>query len=328
MISDEERHYLYWLGSRIWTGVGHVVEIGPWLGGSTAALAAGMEANPVQTDRRLHAFDNFIWRDFMSQRASLGLRNGDSFRSHFDKNLRPYSKLLVTHTRSLPDDPVTSDPQARAIRDLDVEEDRVFQWPRDEPIEILFVDGAKSWNGLSHLLRQTGASLLPGASLIVCQDYKYWGAYWVPITMELLGTQLEIAHVLDQNTVSFRVVSPLDEEDLQLPDLSKLSVERGLSALDNARARLRAHGDAPGARILEVAKVRFLGHMDRSAEARRVFRMAERSWPANMTDGNLERTRIWLGEYLGEPVKPGTVYRLRRAIRKLPRKLRPQTLRH
>ena len=42
MLSPEECQYLYWLGRSAWTGQGDVVEIGPWLGGSTVCLAAGM----------------------------------------------------------------------------------------------------------------------------------------------------------------------------------------------------------------------------------------------------------------------------------------------
>ena len=78
MISDEERRYLYWLAARVWSGSGDIVEIGPWLGGSTYCLAAGMCDSGHRVAGRLKVFDNFIWRDFMADRAPLELRPGDS----------------------------------------------------------------------------------------------------------------------------------------------------------------------------------------------------------------------------------------------------------
>jgi len=45
MLTPEERLYLHWLGAVVWSGRGCVVEIGPWLGGSTVCLAAGMRAS-------------------------------------------------------------------------------------------------------------------------------------------------------------------------------------------------------------------------------------------------------------------------------------------
>jgi hypothetical protein len=43
MISAEERRYLYWLASENWKCEGHIVEVEPWLGGSTYCLAGDSE---------------------------------------------------------------------------------------------------------------------------------------------------------------------------------------------------------------------------------------------------------------------------------------------
>lgn len=48
-----------------------IVEIEPWLGVSTWYLAAGMESSGHKTDKCLLVYVNFIWCEFMSERAQL-----------------------------------------------------------------------------------------------------------------------------------------------------------------------------------------------------------------------------------------------------------------
>jgi hypothetical protein len=90
MISQEEVQYLYWLGRDVWDGSSGVLEVGPWLGGSTWCLASGIEDNPRRrVTRPLHVMDNFRWRPFMAQRAPLELSPDSSFRPSFERNVGP-----------------------------------------------------------------------------------------------------------------------------------------------------------------------------------------------------------------------------------------------
>ena len=57
--SPAERRFLYQFFSQLWTGSGDVVEIGPFLGGTTRAIALGMLHNPRRSDGRLYTFDRF-----------------------------------------------------------------------------------------------------------------------------------------------------------------------------------------------------------------------------------------------------------------------------
>src|SRR6187431_2237505 len=93
MLAEEEKKYLFWLGRDAWRGEGLVVEIGPWLGGSTVCLAAGMRASSKNTRGRLHTVDNFLWRDFMATRAPLPLQNAQSFDSYFLNNIERYRDI-------------------------------------------------------------------------------------------------------------------------------------------------------------------------------------------------------------------------------------------
>src|SRR5262245_4036641 len=304
MISGEERRYLHWLTATRWVDAGHVVEIGPWLGGSTSCLAEGMEAG-ARKRHRLFAVDNFVWRPFMAERARLDLVPGDSFESVFRANVAAFGDRVVCVRASLPDEAVAGDAFREETRDEGSAP--LFRWDPDEPIEVLFVDGAKSWKAMLHLLAETADSLVGGRALVVCQDYKYWGAYWVIIAIELLSEQLECLDIVGANTVTFRLRGRLRRSDVeQLPRLEELGVDAGLAALESASRRLAAQGDAAGAAIVRLARVRFLGHLGHLEAAISAFRESERGWPSRGGDRNLSSAHSWLERFAGTPI-PRTV---------------------
>ena len=64
MVSKETLRYYKWL-ARTLQEPGDIVELGSWMGSSTACLAEGLSQNPRREHRRIHAYDSFIWRDWM-----------------------------------------------------------------------------------------------------------------------------------------------------------------------------------------------------------------------------------------------------------------------
>jgi hypothetical protein len=324
MISREERRYLRWLGQSCWTGRGHVVEVGPWLGGSTYCLCTGLRDNPASRESgfKMHVYDAFEWRAFMSERAPLPLKVGDSFLPYFEENLRSFEGAIVPHRRVLPDDAIQSDPVARGVRHTQASQTDLFRWDSG-PIQILFVDGAKSWDGFVHLLRETGSSLVANESIIVCQDYKHWGCYWVPALCELLKEQLTMVHVLRQNTVAFRVTRELSSEVLRaLPSSADVRVDRVAGALSAAAERLERLGDVGGAASLRLGRVRFLGHRGELERAVRDFAQLERQWPAALSERALSDARKWLSQQRGSPLSFPLISRLARVRRTALRRAR------
>jgi hypothetical protein len=98
MLEIDAMRYYVWLG-RTLNPAGAVIEIGPWMGGSTACLAAGLRKNFRLGGRKLHVFDSFIWRDWMAQFASDPLlptryHDGDDFFEAFLINCAPFHDLL------------------------------------------------------------------------------------------------------------------------------------------------------------------------------------------------------------------------------------------
>lgn len=311
MITAEERRYLHWLGREFWTARGEVVEIGPWLGGSTYSLAAGMAAHGAKAHGRLHVFDSFRWRPFMSQRAPLPLNAGDDFQAYFEKNLEPYRDLLVVERQSIPDDRVTSEGLTAIAERRDVAEHERLRWSGGN-IEILFIDGAKSWDGLLYLLKEVAPSIVPGLTVLVCQDYKHWGSYWVPAILELFADHLRLLHLLDRNTVSFQCIKPITEEQLlRLAAYDSISATRGAELLESAALRLQALGDAAGAVMLRLTKARYLAQRGASDWAIDEFRRTERASSPRHHSRAVEDTRRWLETLLNVRLVPTPWFRAR-----------------
>jgi len=303
MLQPEETQYLYWLGTSVWMSKGMVLEIGPWLGGSTICLAAGMHASGRPSEGRLHAVDNFLWRDFMIARAALPLQPGESFEPYFLKNLETYHDIVRSHAATLPDETITGDHEATAKRFTnEANVPALNTVPGDEPVEILFIDGAKSWRGMAHLLRIVRERMIPERTLLVCQDYKYWGTYWVPMMMSRLRGYVEPVHnVLGATTVAFRLTRDIPLSLLgSLEDhVSGIPTEDGLALINAARKLLVDDGDSLGAANVSLCRVSFLAHQGRSDAAAVAFKEAQEAWPPFARAEQLERARNYLRDEKG-----------------------------
>jgi hypothetical protein len=64
MASQETLRYYKWL-ARTLEHPGDIVELGSWMGSTTACLAEGLSQNLCRKHTRIHAYDSFIWRDWM-----------------------------------------------------------------------------------------------------------------------------------------------------------------------------------------------------------------------------------------------------------------------
>ena len=307
MLQPEETQYLYWLGASVWMSGGIVLEIGPWLGGSTMCLAAGMHASGRPSEGRLHAVDNFLWREFMVARAPLPLQPGESFEPYFLKNLETYHDIVVSHAATLPDETIEGDHEATAKRSASEASVRTLDVaPGEGAIEILFIDGAKSWRGMAHLLRIVRERIVPGKTLLVCQDYKYWGTYWVPMMMSRLREYVEPVHnVLGATTVAFRLKSeiPASALDALEDHVSRIPTDEGLALIDKARRLLVSDVDWLGSANVSLCRVSFLAHQGKADAAAVAFKQAQELWPPFGSAEQLERARNYLREEKGIEIK-------------------------
>src|ERR1044071_7787881 len=86
MLTLEEKQYLTWLTSETFEGWGAVVDLGPWLGSSSAALAEGLKRRG--SHQRIRSFDLFRWDcGYMDDVASTGLKQNDDFLPLFTQEI-------------------------------------------------------------------------------------------------------------------------------------------------------------------------------------------------------------------------------------------------
>lgn len=180
MLSAEEKQYLCWLTAEQFEGWGAVVDLGPWLGSSSACLAEGLKRRG--SDAKIHSFDLFQWEPaYMEPVAPTGLSQGADFQPVFERETAAYSPWISPRKQDLTN----------------------FSWDGG-PIEILFVDAAKSWELTNAIFRGFGPFLEPGRTRVVLQDFRYYETHWLPLIFDSRPDLWEeIESVGEGHTVTF-----------------------------------------------------------------------------------------------------------------------------
>jgi hypothetical protein len=183
MLSAQELELLYTLARDRYTGRGEIIDGGAFLGGSTVALACGLRDNPGVFDKqgRVHSYDTFVSDSFVAKYID-GYPNGTSTRPYYDSMIADVASCVSVHEGDI----------------------AASSWPIDRPIEILFIDVAKSWEINDFLLRQFFPRLIPGMSTVIQQDYHWPHTPWIAITMELLADHVTYLGKTPGNTASYR----------------------------------------------------------------------------------------------------------------------------
>ena len=210
MVTDAELSLAETYARHSYTGEGKIVELGCWLGAVTLALARGVSDNPqTRRKRPIEAFDRFRWEAWMTPIAErLGcpmVPDGASFFDYTQTILKPYEHLIHLH-----------------------EEDLLAPERFRDRIEFLFVDAMKSWPLANAIVRAYFPRLIAGRSLIVQQDFAYFGSVVATnhILMWLLREQaVPVYHVPDSCSVAFFVQEPLERRTLPTLDPAAVTVE-------------------------------------------------------------------------------------------------------
>ena len=238
MISDEEKRYLHWIGKN-WQGLGEIVEVGCWLGGSTTHLLMGLKENPAFNNKKLWVYDNFVWEDFYDKDLAKRCENNIEIKQQLE-SAGYFSAQLKSQDSFLPlfKNLCVADLDFMDINEAYLQESTNTQpkgdliaWPSKEPIEVLFVDAAKHWYSLYYLFKVFAPYLIPGKSLIISQDYKApYSSYWHVVFFELFSEYFQVEQLTHcGGTVTFRLIKefpfpdqldfPLSEADMKYADL-------------------------------------------------------------------------------------------------------------
>jgi hypothetical protein len=204
-----------------WSGTGTVVELGPFLGGTTRAIALGMAANPrLAADAALHTFDRFdeyhsatelrkaveplVQRGVFTAAVADDLCRDANFERLFHALHSPhaYAQRVHLHNSPLPDRPE----EVSTSKSLDVLAD-------GREISAVFVDGCKSWASTHYAMKFLLPRLREGAPVIF-QDYGWYTCFWITSFVHALREYLEPAGRVDATYV-FRLKKTITAEGIE-----------------------------------------------------------------------------------------------------------------
>jgi predicted O-methyltransferase YrrM len=202
MLTERELNYLHFLAAQV-SGEGRIIELGPFLGGSTRPLLAGYHAGNMHP-RPILVYDRFIAPDEDTFRrapelGAFGLEPDEDF-------LGKYLRLHDDHLGDL-------DIRQGTIPDYGDQSQRASLYPERESIDLLFVDAAKSW-GVHLTIAGTFYPHLEPHAVLVHQDFGDFRTPWLVIHLYQLRACLEpMDWVRGAPTISFRCISVPDNLD-------------------------------------------------------------------------------------------------------------------
>ncbi len=241
----QEIALLHMLASRALEGRGDIADLGPLLGIGTCAMARGLAANPhpAARARRIVSYD--IWR--------LGF-----VRSFLGSEVPPGSpdefSLLPMFEAT------NADHLERILR---VPGDLTAQAWAGGPIELLFVDVAKSVALMEHIAGTFYPALLPGA-WIVHQDFVHPDCWWLHVATGLMLDRLDYLYAVPWSSALFRLRDALPP-GWSLPPIATLPLAEKRAAIGRVRGIMR-----PGAErmMMDLVEARCLvDHGDRAGAA-------------------------------------------------------------
>lgn len=292
-----ERQLLFNLFKNSWSGTGHVVEIGPFLGGTTRAIALGMAHNPrLSAESRLHTFDRFgayytpeAKRKIMEPFVRSGvfaagemdaLCQTEGFLNLFQAIHAPhdYNRLIEAHSSPMPDFPEEID-TSTALACFD----------SDHALSALFIDGCKSWASTYYAMKFLLPRTLVGAPIIF-QDFGWYTCFWISAVVHALDDVLEW-HEHADSTYVFRLKTPISAEEVARR-FAKTPEEMGPAFFQKSSTALfqrsQLHGDRRGALIAQlhhVAALVTIGRKDRAAAVLKNINVREYANHLDMIQG-------------------------------------------
>jgi hypothetical protein len=251
MLSKTERKLLYGLARDYVRDDAAIVDAGCFLGGSTAAVLAGLSdretrwAGPPVASYDLFRVEAYTLPKFFADDPSVAV--GDSFRDRFDANVASFDVPHVVHEGDITQ----------------------IGWPGG-PIEVLFLDVLKSWEINDAVLRDFFPALVPGRSVIVHQDYAGGLHPWIAITVELMRDSLVLVDWMEWGTHVFFLEGevppqlvddglrgvPVDERFDLIDRVIRRSDGWVRGMMEIARAQLVFERDGPEAGAIELDAIR------------------------------------------------------------------------
>ena len=184
-----EREYFSRTAASEFRGRGAILDLGSWLGSTTAALAQGLLRNPLPMARNatIQTYDLFRWDSAYDPFTPPGFRfsNGECFLTAFKANVKPWLGQINIHEGDL----------------------TAKEWQGQ--VELILDDAAKAWTVAQAIWEKFVVNLLPGG-LLIEQDFKHYYCPWLHLVHYRFRDRFELAEdVRDGATTAFRLLRPV-----------------------------------------------------------------------------------------------------------------------
>jgi len=160
MITNEEAQYHEYIGT-LYEGFGEAIELGPWLGRSTGHIVRGLKTNSKFASRKLHVFDDFVWRtSWMDQHVPEDLRigNHEDFQPVFEKFVSDILPDLIIYKNKICD--YEGNEHLPKIK-----------WD-GRPIEFMYIDCGRTLEVNESWFNAFSPGFIPDVTLLIMQDWR------------------------------------------------------------------------------------------------------------------------------------------------------------
>jgi hypothetical protein len=197
MTTDAEREYYYRLAKDA-AGKGAIVELGAWMGASTAYIAAGIRDSGVPM--KAHVYDKFLSKPGH-------IRKVKEFYSKRGISKAPVGPCLMTFRENL----------GRLIEYVEPHQGQIenLKW-RDGPVALMVTDAPKRVPQISAVLTEFRKALQPGA-IMAWQDFCHFPSYEIPASLYRIRQHIEFVEaVVPGTTLVFRVTKPWSHSEVSM----------------------------------------------------------------------------------------------------------------
>ena len=218
MLHWHEQKLYYWMTRHQAGGPGAVVDLGAFVGGSTARLAQGM-ADRGQAGT-IHAYDRFTASDDAKAEHLYphGIARFDS------KNTLPLVRQLLA-------------PWGDQIR-LHPGDIRDAHWGAENgPIALLILDACKLPPVTDHIAETFFPHLVAGQSIINHQDVLHWSQVWLVPQMMMLADFFEPLAFVRSTSIMYRCTRVPSAADLAACRVEGLDDRQLIAAITEAKRR-------------------------------------------------------------------------------------------
>ncbi|MDO5648469.1 hypothetical protein [Paracoccus sp. (in: a-proteobacteria)] len=223
MLTGQEQRLYYWLTHEQVAGPGAIVDLGCFIGGSTARLAQGLADGG--RGGVIHAYDRFTV-DAETRRRFLA-----------DPALPP-----IPGTDILPAARELLAPWADVIRLIPGEIHHIGWDAAHGPIALLILDACKRTEWTDQMAQDFYPDLIAGQSIVNHQDFGQWHHFWVAAHMALMADFFEPLVYVPGGSMLFRCIRVPDRAQLRERRVADLDDAQMIAALRQARRWLRGFG--------------------------------------------------------------------------------------